>query len=228
MVLVWLVGEHGCSGRFLADRSLVEVKNAEYIKSAFAREGWELESTTGYVLRGGHIFAEVDPDVSVEVEESEIQLILQDGLMVLYRVRGPAVETISDQRFRHLVDVCLAQGCAVDAVSPLLKELNVSAGYTVIERVWHEVLILRDLAFLADTTEAREERRLYLLHDLCPLTRDMSDGRKLGHLTVGYRDTAGSKWYHTVQVYQELSSAGTAQEGVLKRTFEYFNVLCEL
>jgi hypothetical protein len=163
MVLLWLVGEHGCGGRFLADPSLVEVKNAEDIRSAFAREGWELESTTGYVLRGRHIFAEVDPDISVE--ESEIQRILRDDLMVLYRVRGAAVKTVSDQRLRHLVDVCLAQGCAVDAVSPLLKELaDVSAGHTVIERVWHEALILRDLAFLADTTEAREERRLYLLH----------------------------------------------------------------
>jgi len=65
-----------------------------------------------------------------------------------------------------------------------------------------------------------------LLHDLCPLTKDRNDERHLGHLTVGYRDATGTKRYHSIAVYQELTSAGEAQEKVLVRAFEYFSSLC--
>ena len=100
-------------------------------------------------------------------------------------------------------------------------------GNNKLKNLWREGLILRDIGFLQDCVEARKESRLYLLHDLCPVSDDQADNRKLGHLTVAYAKD-GKKRFHTVSVYLALSSTGEVQDGQLRRIFDHFQLLCDI
>ena len=89
----------------------------------------------------------------------------------------------------------------LDAAEDILLELaGVQVGHSVLERLWTESLILRDLTFLQDSAASRLERKMVLLHDLCPLT-NRADERKLGHMTAAYRNKKGERMYHTLKAY---------------------------
>jgi hypothetical protein len=218
-----LVGEEKNGFRFLVDRRPLDISSYKDIETAFKRCQYQPEGTTGYALEGADITAEVNPAACIEARE--LKTFIKSDWMILYRVVRVAEVSPSPPRMRELVDICLAEGQSVNSVSPTCRGLaGVIFGHSVIERLWRETLILRDLAFLADTREARREKRLFLLHDLCPLNHNVSDSRKLGHLTVAYKE-GGKKKHHVIAVYLELTSAGTAQDGRLKAALAYFQML---
>jgi hypothetical protein len=221
MVLVRLVGEDAVGCRVLIQRENINVESIQDVERAFECKGWGLTGTTGYVLHQESITAEINPEDSVG--SKVITKELTDNLWVLYKVHRR--NECSEEMVRQMVDGCLRDGSSVNAVESHLKRGGVVVGHTKIERYWHEALVIRDLLFLKDSREARERHALYLLHDLCPMTQDMSDSRKLGHMTIAYRGSDGMRKTHTIAVYVELTSAGAAQERCLDRALEYLEHL---
>jgi hypothetical protein len=139
MACVWLVGETDNQVRVLVDRRPVQVKCLADVHAAFARGGFVLHGSTGYILQSEDITAEVNPEASLE--QAELKDMLADGLWLLYRV-GSVVDT-SDRRVRQLVDVCLSTGSSVDAAQHQLQALaGIPIGHSRVERMWRETLIL--------------------------------------------------------------------------------------
>lgn len=226
---VWLVGEDGQGLRTLVTKGPVPVRNLQDVEKVFASFGFHLEGGTGYALPDCRITS-----TPVTVGQGVIEggdygkrPELQDAeFMVLYLVKRAPEQP--SRPLRRLVDSCLGNGTSVSSVQRIVRDLcGVEFGHSKLERLWREALILRDIAFLRDSRTARMENRLYLLHDLCPATANPSDNRKLGHITVAYRNDDGERRHHSIAVYLELTSAGAAQDGRLKAAFEYFELVRE-
>jgi hypothetical protein len=224
---VWLVGEDDRGVRMLVTKKPVLVTGLRDVETTFRQFGYELAGGTGYALpecritsspvtEGMGVIAGGDYAKREELQDAE--------LMVMYLVSAGSV--ITDERLRRPVNSCLANGTSVSAVQRIVKDLcEVEFGYCRLERLWREALILRDIAFLRDSYAVRREKRLYPFHDLCPATSNPSDNRKLGHLTVAYRNDQGERRHHSIGVYLELTSAGAAQDGRLKAAFDYFDLV---
>jgi len=162
---VWLVGEPqsgAMDSRFLLKREKVYVECLADVSTAFRRKSWALEGTQGFVLRGNLIYADIPDDSDIIIEEGEIHHALSDGLMLLYRVSRNA--PADDASVRRMVDDCLYYGASLESIPGLLKCLaGVHVGHTKVERNWREALLLKDIKFLLDSSQARQEHRLFLL-----------------------------------------------------------------
>eukprot|EP00756_Hemistasia_phaeocysticola_P001579 Hpha_TRINITY_DN11114_c0_g2::TRINITY_DN11114_c0_g2_i1::g.28117::m.28117 len=226
MPRVWLVGSDNNGCRTLLSTLTFIVNIFQDVVEAFQRRGWGLVGSTGYVLQDGDARSPIDTCGKVEASQLGD---LPDDLTLLYIVTPQAVGTCTEARLRQQLNTCLASGSTLNGSRKLLIQFGMVAklGNNKMERLWHENLIQQDIGFLLDSREARAKSLLYLLHDLCPVTADKSDNRKLGHLTVAYAK-GGKKHFHTVSVYLAVSGTGEAQDGQIQRVFEHFQKLCEV
>jgi hypothetical protein len=230
MALVRLVGQKPDGCRILLPGE-IPVRDIGDVRQAFARHSLELAGSTGYLLGKSDVKSEALTENSFDAEVIN-QGVLDHGLTVLYLVNAKAKVPAEEAgaRARRFLDVCLGNGVSLSASRILLRdpEIGLPCGWWKLEKLWRESLVLRDLAFLADSKQARMEKRLWLLHDLCPMSKEMTDSRKLGHLTAEYKDEQGNRRYHTLSVYLEVSSSGDAQDRQLQRTLDQFSRTCEL
>lgn len=224
MVVVLLCAELEDGSRTLLERKGTWVDGFEAVERALGRFSLDLVLRKAFLLESMH--REVDEKVVLTGSDLNDETLLEGKIILVLATPAVHLPRTTDAQQRQYVDECLSNRVSVSAVPEMLRKLGAaSIGHHKVERHWREGLILKDLAFLSNSKTARSNGDMYLLHDLCPLSSDQRDNRKLGHLTAAYRGDDGIRKYHTLSTYVNLTSAGSEQNTELEKVVEYMQIL---